>query len=138
MDARILLRDVRAATASPKIVDITRAPRPSHRRWSSVKEDPAWQLTQVADRDETLRKRGEELWERAKRVKGVMTRIGGTQDVPKLAFERPARPLLGRVRVPLVEGLMGCAAFGGDSQERRSLTLTTRDEFEKIHAVFAA
>ena len=144
MDARLLLRDVRAATAAPKVVDITRAPGPGakegrKKRWSSIREDPIWQIREREERDEELRKRGEELWERVKRVKGVMSRGGMAFGGEEITFEKEKVELLGRVTVPVVGSLNGRAKrTGGYEGPGKRCLVVKKEEFERIHGVFVA
>ncbi|KAJ3044685.1 hypothetical protein HDV00_001089 [Rhizophlyctis rosea] len=143
MDARLLLRDVRAATAAPRVVDITRAggaggKGEKSKRWSSLREDPIWQIREREGRDETLRKRGEELWERVKRIKGVMTRGGmGGFGEDEISFDKERIELLGRVKVPALAPL-GTKSRGNfvDRNGSRCLIVRRREEFETIHNIF--
>ncbi|TPX58768.1 hypothetical protein SpCBS45565_g07912 [Spizellomyces sp. 'palustris'] len=129
-EARKFARQVSLIATTPRVVDVTRMPAATERKWWSCRDDP--RIQKLAEEE-----KGRRLWEKGMALREKVHRaVGATSTTPASHGPRSLHPvkarempLLGRVRFP--------CSLPDESGRRKCVVLKTRKEFEALHAVLA-
>jgi dynactin 1 len=123
LETRVLLKDIRAVGASPKVVTLTKS---AAGKWQTVKKTPDYQYQAQQTVLYTLQKRSNEL-----KVKVQQLTKSKLLDAPSKPVHLPAAPqhFIAKIRLPQ-------SSLPAPLPVRHHLRLRNAAEFEKIHAIF--
>ncbi|KND03013.1 uncharacterized protein SPPG_02084 [Spizellomyces punctatus DAOM BR117] len=129
-EARKFARQVSLIATTPRVVDVTRMPAATERKWWSCRDDPRIQKLAEEEKGRRLWEKGMELREKVHRAVGATSTTLASHGPRSLHQGKAGEmPLLGRVRFP--------CTLPEESGRRKCVVLKTRKEFEALHAVLA-
>ncbi|CAG8570721.1 1450_t:CDS:10 [Paraglomus brasilianum] len=128
-EAKTLLKDFRAASASPRIIDLSKTTT-AHKGWQPRKNMPEYHFHAQQSTMYTLQKRSNEL-------KSKMQQLGKLKKTKTskghIGFEPP---FVGRIQVPLPESSIPTEMAISRGTLRHDIKLRNAADYEKIHTIF--
>ncbi|KAG9306594.1 hypothetical protein G9A89_004791 [Geosiphon pyriformis] len=130
LEAKSLLKDFRAVSASPRIVDLTKTTT-NHKGWQPKSKMPNYHYQAQQSVMYTLQLRSNEL-------KTKLTQIDKNNKLKDLKLHSAAGkpPFIGRIQVPLPDNSHHSDRPNVKTSFRHSIKLKTASDFEKIHTIF--
>ncbi|TPX35279.1 hypothetical protein SmJEL517_g02234 [Synchytrium microbalum] len=135
LESRVLARDAADLGCEPRLVDVSqiKVDDTNKKKWSPLLGDPALQYYERVAKLEYISKRGKELRERVRKIAEVhgmaSDKYASAESNSMLTSTRAH--LLGRISIPIQSG------FAHDSLQQR-ITLTTHQDFERLHTIFVS
>ncbi|KAI9276978.1 hypothetical protein BDA99DRAFT_123585 [Phascolomyces articulosus] len=132
-ETRVLLKDLRTATASPKVIALNECGATGE--WRSMKKTPNYQYQTQQSVLYTLKQRSEQLKDKLKQLQYTTSPMTNNDDtMVHGAIQRPLNYLtqsIAQVKIPRLSNTTNT-----NSSSRHCIQLTSAAEFERIHSIF--
>lgn len=123
LETRVLIKDMRAASAVPKVVALDGERRSG--KWHSQKRTPSYQYQTQQSVLYTLKHRSDQLRNKMEELKPPSAATTAT-NTPARSLQQALTRSLARIQIPSLSS----------SSSSHRIQLTSAAEFERIHSVF--